>query len=307
MKKICVLIPVIAAFLMSGCGKEYVRVGFAQSGHESDWRTMSQDLAEEAFSRDKGFLLTVSDADNYEPYQTEAVRQFIDEKYDYIVIDPLPSEEWGSIFSEADKAGIPVILVNRHAAGAEGYSAWFGPDYTAEGRAAGQEILKMADEDAVIYVIKGVEGSAAGEGRLEGLKEVLEDAGMGYKASSGDFTIDGGRAAAEELAPEIKENPGILVCMNDNMALGAMAALDSAGITYGSEGSVKIASFNGQYSGLKAVLDGRIAFDVESGPEAVLKAAEAISNNTITDQENPNPVVIYTMDNLDPAIVEERK
>ena len=318
---ICVLLP------LTGCGRSYLHIGFAQSGHESDWRTMSQDYAEEAFSKEKGFLLTVSDADNYPPYQTEAVRDYIAGGYDRIIIDPLPSEDWTDILAEAEAAGIPVILINRHIDGTDKYAAWYGPDYEAEGSAAGEEVLRLSGTGVSekkeegrgaaagsadlsrtpVYVIEGTSGSEAGEGRLTGLREVLGEAGLEITASAaGDFTIDGGKAAAKELSEKMSEN-SILVCMNDNMALGAMAALEEAKIPYGEGSSLSIVSFNAQYSGLKAVLDGRIASDIESIPEAVLKAAEALNAGEIPGGEHPNEVRVYRKDDVTEELLEGRR
>ncbi len=317
------LLFAVICFSLTGCGKNCIRIGFAQSGHESDWRTLSQDYAEEAFSKEKGFLLSVSDADNYPPYQTEAVREFIASGCDRILIDPLPSEEWGEILAEAEVAGIPVILINRHIKGTDKYAAWYGPDYEAEGRAAGGEAVRLSGPDASIdpgegsgraalsgapvYVIKGTPGSEAGEGRLKGLEETLGEAGIEVAASAaGDFTIDGGKAAAKELTDDMTGN-GVLVCMNDNMALGAMSVLRDAGISFGEGGALKIVSFNAQYSGLKAVLDGEIASDIESGPEAVLRAAEDMASGGVENGEHPNEVRVYTRDNVTKDLLEGRR
>lgn len=308
------LLPIALSLLLCGCGRGYIRVGFAQSGHESDWRTLSQDYAEETFSKEKGFLLTVSDADNYPPYQISAVQDFIDRGYDYIVADPLPSGEWGELLSEAEKAGIGVILINRHIEGEDDYTAWYGPDYEAEGRAAGQEAISLAGADGALFVIEGTPGSEAGDGRKSGITEALSEAGLKISASAqGDFTIDGGRAAAAELSEDMKDHKGVLICMSDNMSLGAMKALDEAGISYGEGNDIRIVSFNAQYSGLKGVLDGSISVDVESSPEAVRHVADDLLKEEYAgsaprlEGEHPNEVIIYTKDNVSKELVEGRR
>lgn len=317
------LLFAVICFSLTGCGKKCIRIGFAQSGHESDWRTLSQDYAEEAFSKEKGFLLSVSDADNYPPYQTEAVREFIASGCDRILIDPLPSEEWGEILAEAEVAGIPVILINRHIKGTDKYAAWYGPDYEEEGRACGEEVLRLANKDDAVYVIEGPVGSEPGEGRLKGIKAVLSETGRGISLSAaGDFTINGGKSAMKEIAERLKEKDvsgepeqesdsgipkGILICMNDNTALGAISALRDMGIRPGDPEGIRIVSFNAQYSGLKAVLDGEIASDIESGPEAVLRAAEDMASGDVPTGDHPNKVRVFTRENVTEDLLEGRR
>ena len=90
-----------------------IKVGFAQVGHESDWRTASTKSVQTALSKENGFDLQFVDCDNDSAAQLTAVRNFIQQQVDYIVIDPIVSTGWDTVLTEAKDAGIPVIVIDR--------------------------------------------------------------------------------------------------------------------------------------------------------------------------------------------------
>ena len=92
---------------------EMITVGFAQVGHESDWRTASTNSVQSALSKENGIDLQFVDCDNDSAAQLEAVRNFISQDVDYIVIDPIVSTGWDTVLTEAEDAGIPVIVIDR--------------------------------------------------------------------------------------------------------------------------------------------------------------------------------------------------
>ena len=90
-----------------------ITVGFAQVGHESDWRTASTKSAQDVFSAANGYELSFVDCDNDSAKQLEAVRNFIQQGVDYIIIDPIVSTGWDAVLTECEDAGIPVIVIDR--------------------------------------------------------------------------------------------------------------------------------------------------------------------------------------------------
>ena len=68
-----------------------ITIGFAQVGHESDWRTASTKSCQDVFSAENGYDLQFVDCDNDSAAQIEAVRGFIQQAVDYIIIDPIVS------------------------------------------------------------------------------------------------------------------------------------------------------------------------------------------------------------------------
>ena len=127
--------PVVASLTMictlsTGCGFEYnsetetetadvsqngqfIVVGIAQVGSESDWRTTNTKSYATTFTEENGYHLLFEDGQQEQENQVKAVREFILQGVDYIVIDPVVETGWESVLEEARDAGIPVILVDR--------------------------------------------------------------------------------------------------------------------------------------------------------------------------------------------------
>ncbi len=96
-----------------GCRRDTITVGFAQTGSESGWRSANTESMKTAFSADNGFDLVFNAADNDPAAQITAVRNFINQGVDAIVIAPIVSDGWDDVLKEAKNADIPVILEDR--------------------------------------------------------------------------------------------------------------------------------------------------------------------------------------------------
>ncbi len=263
---------------------DVIKVGFAQVGHESDWRTASTASAQEVFSAANGYDLSFVDADNDEKVQLEAVRGFIEQQVDYIIIDPIVTTGWDTVLGEAKDAGIPVFVIDRTIDCSEDlYVAWYGSDFKAEGQAAGAwlqaylEAEGRAEEEINIVTIAGSTGASAQIGRTEGFDEYVaaNDNWTKLDEQDGDFTQDGGQEVMESFLKSY-DDIDVVVCQNDNEAWGAMDALTAAGKTFGVDGDVIIISFDAVYDGLSDVLAGKINADFECNPLAAPYVAEAI-------------------------------
>ncbi len=264
--------------------KKPIKVGFVQVGHESDWRIAATKSCKEAFSEENGYELYFVDADNDPKVQVEAVRSFIKEPVDYIVIDPILTTGWTAVLKEAYHAHIPVILLDRTIDCKEQYyAAWFGSDFVREGELAGQWLQNYLNrqgrgaQDIHIVTINGTQGASAQLGRTEGFARYLEknDNWKLLAQDCGDFTESGGKAVMEAYLKTYSKID-VVVCQNDNEALGACAAMDEADISYGVDGDVIVISFDATKAGLQAVLEGKINADFECNPLSPPYAAEAI-------------------------------
>ena len=122
-----------------------ITVGFAQVGHESDWRTASTNSVQDAFSEANGYDLQFVDCDNDSAKQIEAVRQFIQNDVDYIVIDPIVSTGWDTVLTECEDAGIPVIVIDRTIEDSDKYVSWVGSEFMNEGLASGAWLKAYAE------------------------------------------------------------------------------------------------------------------------------------------------------------------
>lgn len=261
-----------------------IKVGFVQVGHESDWRIASTKSCLETFREENGYELYFVDADNDPQKQVDAVRNFIRDRMDYIIIDPILPTGWDAVLTEAYHAHIPVLLVDRTITCKERYyTAWFGSDFVLEGEYAGawlEDYLEQngrGKETVRIVTINGTEGASAQTGRTQGFAKYLDRHANWHHlaAESGDFTEAGGRQVMKSYLDRLT-GIDVVVCQNDNEALGACAALEEAGISYGTDGDVIILSFDATKAGLEAVLDGRIHADFECNPLSAPYAADAI-------------------------------
>ena len=277
---------------------ELITVGFAQVGHESDWRTASTNSVKDAFTEANGYDLQFVDCDNDSAAQIEAVRQFIQDDVDYIVIDPIVSTGWDTVLTECEDAGIPVIVIDRTIEDSDKYVSWVGSEFTNEGLAAGAWLKAYAEakgiSDLNILVIEGTNGSSAQIGRTDGFKSVADAEGWTILDSQdGDFTQDGGQQVMESYAKSYEGQYNVVVCQNDNEAFGAMDAMTAAGVSFGVDGDVILISFDACKAGLEYVESGDINADFMCYPLQgtycadiiqKLEAGEDVDKETFMDE-----------------------
>ena len=296
MKKKLAVMALAAATLsmmaMPVYADDLVTVGYAQVGHESDWRTANTQNYQDVFSEDAGYSLDLVDCDNDNAAQLEAVRTFISKDMDYIVIAPIQSAGWDTVLQEAQDAGIPVIIVDRMVDVSDDslYTTWIGTDSLLEGRKAAEWLnayttAKGIDaKDVNIVDIQGTIGSTAQIGRSKGLEEGVDNYGWNLLAQqSGEFTQAKGQEVMESMLKQY-DNINVVYCENDNEAFGAIDAIEAAGKTVGSDianGEIMVMSFDTTNAGLTDTLAGKITCDVECNPlhgpraEELIKALEA--------------------------------
>lgn len=273
-KKLAAMAVLGAALCMSAtmvnAEEGLITVGYAQVGHESDWRTANTQNYQDVFSEENGYELSLVDCDNDNAAQLEAVRNFIQQELDYIIIAPIQSAGWDTVLQEAQDAGIPVIIADREIEASEDmYDAWVGTNTKNEGITAGNWLAEQLDgAEANILQIEGSVGASATIGRTDGFAEVAaeHEEWTILDSQSGDFTQDGGQAVMESFIKSYEGQFNVVICQNDNEAYGAMDAMDAAGITYGVDGDVILISFDATHDGLQYTLDGKINLNVECNP-----------------------------------------
>jgi len=243
-------------------------VGFSQVGAESGWRTANTDsIKSEAAKR--GIDLRFSDAQQKEENQIKAIRSFIAEGVDVIAFSPVVETGFEPVLQEAKKAGIPVVLSDRAVKVSDPslYACFLGSDFIEEGRRAGNEAVKLTDGKANIAELVGTVGSAPAIDRKKGFEEILKshpDMKI-VMSQSGDFTRAKGKEVMEAFlkAPNAKDI-NLLFAHNDDMALGAIQAMEEAGIKPGVD--IKIVSIDGVKGAFEAMKDGKLNVTVECNP-----------------------------------------
>ncbi|MDR0897887.1 MAG: ABC transporter substrate-binding protein [Oscillospiraceae bacterium] len=258
---------------------DLITVGYAQVGHESDWRLANTLDYQTTFVPENGYDLTFVDADNDHAYQIETVRTFIQNDLDYIVIAPVQSAGWETVLGEAQEAGIPVFNVDRaFDCDPSLYTAQIITDMVFEGENAGRWLEEyLAGKEAKILVIEGSVGASATIGRSEGFNNIAKNHPEWeiLDVQSGDFTQAGGQEVMESYLKSYPEFD-VVICQNDNEAYGAMDAMDAAGVTYGVNGKVILMSYDATNAGLTYTLEGKINFNQECNPMQAATNAEVI-------------------------------
>ena len=86
-------------------------VGFSQVGAESDWRSANTESMKSTFTKEAGYDLIFEDGQQKQANQIRAIRTFIQQEVDYIVLAPVTETGWDTVLREAKDAGIPVVIV----------------------------------------------------------------------------------------------------------------------------------------------------------------------------------------------------
>ncbi len=285
----------------SSSGADSLRVGFSQIGAESAWRTANtESIQSEAAAR--GIDLVFSDAQQKQENQIRALRSFIAQDVDVIVLAPVVETGWEPVLREIQRAGIPVILSDRKVDVSDPslYATFIGPDSVEEGRKAAQWLVDAAGGEAVIAELQGTPGSAPALARHKGFMEVIADhPGMKVvKSQSGDFTRARGKEVMEAFlkSPEGKDLTA-LYAHNDDMALGAIQALEEAGVQPGKD--ILIVSVDAVRGAFEAMVDGKLNATVECTPiigDYVFDAAEALAAGEPVDKRIVVKGAVYEQD-----------
>jgi len=267
-------------------------VGFSQLGAESDWRSANTASMKEAFGDGTGYSLVFKDGQQKQTNQITAIRTFIQQDVDYIVLAPVMETGWDSVLEEAKEADIPVILVDRMVDVADRslYSCWVGSDFELEGKKVCEWLHQytlakgIAPEDLHIVDLQGTLGSTAQLGRSRGLNEAALEHGWDIVAlKDADFTQEKGREVMAQLLREY-HNINVVYCENDNEAIGAIKAIEAAGLKAGADienGEIMVLSFDGiNEEALSYMAQGKIACIGECNPhhgprvEALIQSIE---------------------------------
>ena len=271
---------------MTEVDENLIVVGYSQVGSESDWRLAHTKSIKEALTEENGFYLIFDDAQQKQENQIKAVRSFILQEVDYIVVAPIVETGWEAVLQEAKDAGIPVILDDRGVDVDEDlYTCWLVTNAVKEGEDAGHwladylEKQGRSDEEIRIVTLQGTTGATAQIGRTKGFQTVLDehDNWTMLERMDGDFTQAKGQEVMETLLEKYSDID-VVVCENDNMAFGAVDAIKEAGRTCGPDGDIIIISFDAVRAAFDAMINGDINAVFECNPLHGPKLREIIDD-----------------------------
>lgn len=276
-------------------GARQLTVGFAQVGAESAWRTAeTESVKSEAAKRNVN--LKFSDAQGKQENQIKAVRGFIAQGVDAIILAPVVETGWEPVLQEARRAKIPVVLVDRGIKTSDEslYATLIASDFVAEGRMAAEWLAKKTGGKANIIELQGTPGAAPAIDRKKGFEQAIKaHPEMKIVASqSGDFRRSGGKEVTEALLKGPGANATAVYAHNDDMALGAIQALEEAGKKPGTD--VIVVSVDGVKGAFEAMVAGKLNCTVECNPllgpmafDAVEKAVkgETLPKRTVVEDK----------------------
>lgn len=267
-------------------------VGFAQVGAESAWRTAeTESIKSEATKR--GVNLKFSDAQGKQENQIKAVRAFIAQGVDAIVLAPVVETGWEPVLREAKRAKIPVVLVDRGIKTVDEslFATLIASDFVAEGRMAAEWLAKKTGGKANIIELQGTPGAAPAIDRKKGFEAGIKaHPEMKIIASqSGDFRRSGGKEVTEALLKGAGASVTAVYAHNDDMALGAIQALDEAGKKPGTD--VVVLSIDGVKGAFEAMVAGKLNCTVECNPLLGPMAFDAVEKS-LKGEKLPKKTVV---------------
>jgi ribose transport system substrate-binding protein len=249
-----------------GAGKKIV-VGFSQMEYNNMFRiTETNSIKEEA--RKRGYQVLFTNAQGSAAKQISDVRELISQRIDFLILAPREYEGVAPALKIAKKAKVPVILIDRDAAGKPGidYVTLIASDFIQEGKRAAEWLAKRTNYRANIIELAGTPGASAARDRASGFRQgIAKYPGMKIITSqSGDFDRTIGEKVMENIIQVYNGKFNSVYAQNDEMAIGAIQALKAAGITPGKD--VVLVSIDGEQDGLKAIVAGELGASVECTP-----------------------------------------
>jgi simple sugar transport system substrate-binding protein len=247
-------------------------MGFSQVGAESEWRTANT-ASIKAAAKEAGVTLKFADAQQKQENQVKAIRSFIAQKVDVIAFSPVVESGWDTVLKEAKTAGIPVILTDRAVKVADPslYVTFVGSDFVEEGRKAARWLLEHAAKKAPgaalnIVELQGTVGSAPAIDRKKGFEEVIKTNPklQVIRSQSGEFTRAKGKEVMESFLKQRDKKIDVLYAHNDDMAIGAIQAIEEAGLKPGQD--IVIISIDGVRGAFEAMKAGKLNVTVECNP-----------------------------------------
>ena len=311
-KNLALVLALGAAVLVAACNRgapksagtesgetRAVVLGFSQIGAESEWRTANSRSIQSA-AQDAGVDLRFSDAQQKQENQIKALRSFIAQRVDVIAFSPVVETGWETVLREAKAANIPVVLTDRAVEVNDDslYLTLIGSDFVEEGRRAGRWLLeyfsngpgKDTKGDVNIVELQGTVGSAPANDRKKGFAEIIatQPRFKIIRSQTGDFTRAKGKEVMEAfLKAEGNRAEGkkisVLFAHNDDMAIGAIQAIEEAGLKPGTD--IIIISIDGVKGAFEAMIAGKLNVSVECspllGPQLMAAVKDVAAGKTI--------------------------
>jgi ribose transport system substrate-binding protein len=242
-----------------------VRVAFSQCQSSDPWRIAeTNDIMRAA--KEHGFDLIYTDAQGDTSKQISDVEDIVAQGVDYLIFDGREFEASAAALDITKKAGVKVILIDRLVRGTAGvdYITYIGTDFIWEGQACAEWVNNNTPDNARIVEIYGTPGSSAAEDRHKGFEAALSGSREIIISQTADFSRAQAQQVVENAIQSTQGNIDVIFAHNDEMGMGAIQALKSAGIQPGKD--ILVVSIDGQQDAVKAVIAGELGCTVTCNP-----------------------------------------
>jgi len=286
--------------------KKAIVVGFVQTGAESAWRTANtESMKSEATKR--GIELKFADGQSKQENQIRAIRSFVTQGVDAIVLAPIVETGWEGVLREAKRAHIPVVNMDRPIKTADEslYITFIGSDFYKEGEMVADWLAKNAGGRTKIVELQGEPGSAAANERRRAFADAMKKHPE-FKvidSQTGNFRRSDGKQVMEALIKKHGKEIEILYAHNDDMALGAIQAIEEAGLKPGKD--ILIVTIDAIKEAVQAVVDGKINCTVECNPlfgPKIYGTIEKILNKETVEKKMYNKDELFDATNAAAAL-----
>ncbi|SMC59067.1 monosaccharide ABC transporter substrate-binding protein, CUT2 family [Fulvimarina manganoxydans] len=289
-------------------------VGFSQIGSESGWRAAETTLTKQQ-AEERGIDLKFADAQQKQENQIKAIRSFIAQGVDAILLAPVVATGWDQVLEEAKEAEIPVVLLDRTIDAPDDlYLTAVTSDLVHEGNVAGQWLAdKVGDEQCNVVELQGTTGSSPAIDRKKGFEQAIADHDniKIVRSQTGDFTRTKGKEVMESFLKA--ENGGKDICAlyahNDDMAVGAIQAIKEAGLKPGED--ILVVSIDAVPDIFQAMANGEANATVELTPNMAGPAFDALEKYKADGTEPPKWIQteskLYTQADDPMKVYEEKK
>jgi ABC-type sugar transport system substrate-binding protein len=285
-----------------GRSLDELTVGFAQMDNTNSWRIAeTNDMT--AKLEAAGVKLVYADAGADTAKQASDIEDMVAQGVDYIVLPPQEEDGLQGALKAAMEAGIPVILVDRGVNGEAGvdYTTAIMSDFVWEGEQVGKKIVEETGGEGNVVILQGTQGATSTIDRQTGFTNAIE--GTNLKVIS-DQTANYVMAEAQSVMENIIQANGdsidVVYCHNDDMAIGAIAALKAAGYKPGVD--VMVAGVDGSAAAMEAILAGEMLTTCSCSPffgDIVLDTITKIEAGEEIPDFIVNQDTLYDINNAD--------
>lgn len=281
----------------AGGDDKLVTVGFVAVGPEGAWRQANESNIQETFTKEAGFDLKYAPAANLDQKsQIDSFTSFVDEEVDIILLSATEGSGWEASLERAQEAEIPVVLIDRgiEPNNTDLYVTRIAPDNIEVSTSVATWATETFPQGANFFVLEGPAGVSVVNERNEGWNEVI-GANSAFKSvgsQTANWSTEEAKSVFETVLKSNNNDIQMVFAQNDEMGLGAVQAVEEAGLTPGED--VKIATIDGTKSALEALAAGNLSFVAEYNPLFGETALDVV-NKTLKGESVESYIIVPSL------------